>query len=116
MDKLKKIQENIDQLKTIDNLKDKINKMKEIKLDITNEESKSNKLLEKLNDNKPKKDKKYKKLKLDQIEKIFEEEKDFNEKINIYNHLCYKIDKIEEELFNNDSESEEIDFESDDSS
>ena len=28
----------------------------------------------------------------------------------------FKIDKIEEELFNNDSESEEIEFESDDSS
>jgi hypothetical protein len=116
MDNIKKIQNNIESLKIINNLKDKINKMKEIKKEIDIEQEASDKLLKKLNDNKPKKIKKYKTNKIDELETMFQNSNDFDEKINIFNHLCYKIDKIEEELFGtNDSDSDNIEFESEDS-
>ena len=117
MDRIKKIQDSIDSLKKINDLKEKISKMKEIKKDIDLEQEASDKLLKKLNNNKIKKNNKYKKNKIDELESLFQNTNDFDEKINIFNHLCYKIDKIEEELFGgNDSDSEEIDFESEEES
>ena len=71
--------------------------------------------MKKLNEFKSKKVEKYKKKSLTKLQKLFDETEDFDKKLDIYSQICFKIDKIENELFGElkNSDSEEIEFESD---
>ena len=115
MNKLDDIKNKIDELNQISNLKDKIISMKEIKDEIDKEQKNSEKIMKKLNNFKSKEIEKYKKKSLTKLQKIFEETDDFDKKFDIYSQICFKIDKIEKELFGEikNSDSEEIEFESD---
>lgn len=115
MSKLENIKNKIDDLNNISNLKDKIISMKEIKELLDEEQKKSEKIMKKLNDFKSKEIEKYKKKSLTKLQKLFDETEDFNKKLEIYSQICFKIDKIEKELFGElkNSDSEEIEFESD---
>ena len=117
MSELRKIQNEIQNLNSLPKLKDKINSMKKIKENIISEQKKAEKLIKKITEFKPKLIEKYQKKDIDTLEKMFNEKEDFNDKLEIYTHLCYKIEKIEDELFgevkNSDSEEIEIDSDSD---
>ena len=115
MSKLEDIKKRIDNLNSMPNLKEKIISMKEIKEEIDSEQKKSEKIMKKLNEFKSKKIEKYKKKSLTKLQKLFDETEDFDKKLDIYSQICFKIDKIENELFGDlkNSDSEEIEFDSD---
>lgn len=98
---------------TID-LKEKIKKMKNIKNEINEEQKKADKLMNRINNFKHKEIFKYKKLSIEKLQDLFNNSNNFDDKMELYSQLCFKIDKIENELFGEDvnSDSEEIDFES----
>lgn len=115
MSQLKKIQENIKNLESMNELKDKIKSMKEIKKKLDTEQENIKKLKKKIDDIKANEIKQYKSLTIDELQERFEDTDDFEDKLNIYSQLCFKINQVENELFgkNNNSDSEEIDYESD---
>ena len=115
MSQLKKIQENIRELENMDEIKDKIKSMKEIKKTLDNEQENIKQLKKKIDDIKASEVKKYKNMSIDKLQEVFEETDNFEDKLNIYSQLCFKINQIENELFgkNTNSDSEEIDYESD---
>ncbi len=115
MSKLEDIKNQIDALNKMSNLKDKIVSMKEIKELIDEEQKKSEKIMKKLNDFKSKEIDKYKKKSLNKLQKLFDDSNDFDKKLEVYSQICFKIDKIEKELFGEiiNSDSEEIEFDSD---
>mgnify|MGYP003982227937 CR=1 FL=1 len=114
MNKIDEIQNKIKNINSISDLKDKIKTMKELKNEINEEQKKAEKLMNKINNFKSKEIFKYKKLSIDKLQKMFNNTSDFNEKIELYSQLCYKIDQIDQELFGEvkSSESEEIEFNS----
>ena len=118
MNKLEKITNEMNELEKINQLKNKINKIKDIKNEINNEIKIIEKTIDKLNNSKSKKIKEYKNLNIDKLQEKFENEKNLDKKIELYSHICYKIDKISQEIFgdNKDSDSEEIEFDSENSS
>ena len=115
MSNLKKIQDDIKKLENISDFTLKIKSMKNIKKNINNEQENIKELKDKIEDLKPTENKKYLNLTIDQIQEKIDNCENFNEKINLYKHLCFVINKIENELFSktNNSDSEEIDYESD---
>ena len=104
-DVIEEIEDKMNELKEIDNLEDKINLMKQIKDEINNEQKLLNQHIENLNNFKPRQYKKYKKYSINQLENKFKKVKNVNNKIKIYSQLCYNIEKVENELFE-DSNSE----------
>ena len=117
MNKLEEIQEEINDLNSIILLKDKIKSMKQIKEKIYNEQKDTEKLIKKLHNFESKEVLKYNKYNINKLQDLFEETQSFDDKLEIYSQLCFKIDQIEEELFgeitNTDSEEIEFDSESD---
>ena len=117
MNKIDQIRLKIKNINNTVDLKEKIKKMKNIKNEINEEQKKADKLMNKINNFKNKEIFKYKKLSIEKLQDLFNNSNNFDEKMELYSQLCFKIDYIENELFGegNNSDSEEIDFESDDS-
>jgi hypothetical protein len=114
MNQLKNIQENIKKLENMVELKDKIKSMKEIKKTLDTEQENIKKLKKKIDDVKANEIKKYKNLTIDELQEMFDDTDNFEDKLNIYSQLCFKINQVENELFgkNNNSDSEEIEYDS----
>tara|TARA_A100001015_G_scaffold161090_1_gene179056 strand:+ start:717 stop:1073 length:357 start_codon:yes stop_codon:yes gene_type:complete len=115
MNNLETIKENIKKLSSIPLLKDKIKTMKKIKEDITNEQKEVDKIVKRINNFKSKEIEKYKKNTIDELQGLFDETDNFNDKLEIYSQLCFKINEVEKELFGEikDTDTEDIEFESD---
>jgi hypothetical protein len=114
MSKLKKIQEDIKKLQNMNGFQNKIKSMKNIKKNLDEEQNNIRKLKEKIDDIKPNEIKKYKEFNIDKLQEKFDETDNFEDKLEIYSQLCFKINKIENELFgkSEDSDSEEIEIDS----
>ena len=78
---------------------EKSKKLIEIKEDIKKEQDNINYMIDKVSDLSPKKSKKLKNLTLDDLVSLFEKEEDINNKIKIYQNICYIIDKFRNKLF-----------------
>tara|TARA_Y100000813_G_C24124722_1_gene334536 strand:- start:190 stop:573 length:384 start_codon:yes stop_codon:yes gene_type:complete len=78
---------------------EKSKKLIEIKDDIKKEQDNINYMIDKVSDLSPKKSKKLKNLTLDDLVSLFEKEEDINNKIKIYQNICYIIDKFRNKLF-----------------
>tara|TARA_E500000178_G_C17034957_1_gene762870 strand:- start:2980 stop:3363 length:384 start_codon:yes stop_codon:yes gene_type:complete len=78
---------------------EKSKKLLEIKDDIKKEQDNINYMIDKISDLSPKKSKKLKNLTLDDLVSLFEKEEDINNKIKIYQNICYIIDKFKNKLF-----------------
>lgn len=115
MNNLETIKDNIKKLSNIPLLKDKIKTMKKIKEDITNEQKEVDKIVKRINNFKSKEIEKYKKKTIDELQELFDETNNFNDKLEIYSQLCFKINEVEKELFGEikDTDTEDIEFESD---
>jgi hypothetical protein len=114
MNQLKNIQENIKKLENMVELKDKIKSMKEIKKTLDTEQENIKKLKKKIDDIKANEVKKYKNVTIDKLQEMFNDTDNFENKLDIYSQLCFKINQVENELFgkNNNSDSDEIEYES----
>ena len=71
----------------------------ELKKDIKNEQDNINYMIDKVSDISPKKSKKLKNIDLDDLVLLFEKEEDINNKIKIYQNICYLIDKFKNKMF-----------------
>ena len=78
---------------------EKSKQLLEIKDDIKKEQDNINYMIDKISDLSPKKSKKLKNLTLDDLVSLFEKEEDINNKIKIYQNICYIIDKFKNKLF-----------------
>ena len=78
---------------------EKSKQLLEIKDDIKKEQDNINYMIDKICDLSPKKSKKLKNLTLDDLVSLFEKEEDINNKIKIYQNICYIIDKFKNKLF-----------------
>lgn len=77
----------------------KSKKLVELKQDIKKEQDNINYMIDKVSDLSPKKSKKLKNLSIDDLVSMFEKEEDINNKIKIYQNICYVIDKFKNKLF-----------------
>lgn len=77
----------------------KSKKLIELKQDIKKEQDNINYMIDKVSDLSPKKSKKLKNLSIDDLVSMFEKEEDINNKIKIYQNICYVIDKFKNKLF-----------------
>jgi hypothetical protein len=100
MSQYETIENDINQLDKIDNWSDKINKMKEIKEEIMNEQKQLKNLLDIVN--KDDIDSKKSNKNLDVLLSKFNEAKTIESKIKYYQLICSSIKNIEEELFTKD--------------
>jgi hypothetical protein len=95
----KKIEEDIDNLNNITDFEKKTSNIVKI-MDKLNEHTKQlNTLNEKFNDNII--DKKYSNYTIDELNKMFINEKDISKQIDIYKCMTIKIKKLQEKLFKN---------------
>lgn len=78
---------------------EKSKKLLELKKDIKNEQDNINYMIDKVSDISPKKSKKLKNIDLDDLVLLFEKEEDINNKIKIYQNICYLIDKFKNKMF-----------------
>ena len=78
---------------------EKSKQLLEIKDDIKKEQDNINYMIDRISDLSPKKSKKLKNLTLDDLVSLFEKEEDINNKIKIYQNICYIIDKFKNKLF-----------------
>ena len=84
---------------------EKSKKLTEFKKHIKQEQDKINLLIDRVSEISPKKSKKFKTLSLDDLVTLFEKEEDINNKIKIYQNICYSINKFKSRIF--DLEEEE---------
>lgn len=78
---------------------EKSKQLLELKKDIKNEQDNINYMIDKVSDISPKKSKKLKNIDLDDLVLLFEKEEDINNKIKIYQNICYLIDKFKNKMF-----------------
>ena len=84
---------------------EKSKRLTEFKKHIKQEQDKINLLIDRVSEISPKKSKKFKTLSLDDLVTLFEKEEDINNKIKIYQNICYSINKFKSRIF--DLEEEE---------
>ena len=86
---------NDDSISLIEKSKDLISLKKEVQI----HQSQIDNLIEKISEISPSKNKKYKLKTIEELTNLFEHEENLNNKIKIYQNICYKIDKFKSQLF-----------------
>ena len=81
---------------------EKSKKLTEFKKYVKQEQDKINFMIDKVSEISPKKSKKFKSLSLDDLVTLFEQEEDINNKIKIYQNICYSINKFKSKIFDID--------------
>ena len=99
MEQIEKLNLKIDEIEKIDNLEKKTESVKQIKYELKYEQEKIDKMIEKISNLKSKKNKKYKGKSLEDLTIMFNEEDDFDEKIQIYQQINYLIETTKNQLF-----------------
>ena len=99
MEQIEKLNLKIDEIEKIDNLEKKTESVKQIKDELKYEQEKIDKMIEKISNLKSKKNKKYKGKSLEDLTIMFNEEDDFDEKIQIYQQINYLIETTKNQLF-----------------
>jgi hypothetical protein len=101
MSKIYKIlAEEVNQLESIENWSEKVNKMKEIKENIVTEQEKLNELINMILKNDVKKsDNKIKKIDLESIVNSFKTSENLDEKIKYYHLISSHVTEVEKQLF-----------------
>ena len=101
MSKIYKIlADEVNQLESIENWSEKVNKMKEIKENIVIEQEKLNELINMVLKNDVKKsDKKPKKIDLESIVNSFKTSENLDEKIKYYHLISSHVNEVEKQLF-----------------
>lgn len=93
------IEQQLEELKDIENFGDKLENMKLIKSLISEEQNKIDNYIKELNNLEPVNNKKYKKYSITELEDLFENTKDLKKKIKIYSQMIYNVKELESELF-----------------
>ena len=99
MEQIKNINLEIDELEKISDLKYKTELIKKTKDKIKEEQEHIDSMIEKVNQNKSKKYKKFKGISIDNLVTMFHQEENFKQKIEIFQQLNYLIDSIKNQLF-----------------
>ena len=99
MEQINKFNNRIDEVEKISDLEKKSQSVKEIKDELKSEQEKVEIMIEKISNIKPKKSKKFKGMNLEKLSEMFEEEKDLDKKLKIYQHISYLIDMTKNQLF-----------------
>ncbi len=85
---------------------EKSKKLTEFKKYVKQEQDKINFMIDKVSEISPKKSKRFKSLTLDDLVTLFEQEEDINNKIKIYQNICYSINKFKSKIFDIDETDE----------
>lgn len=99
MELIEKINIKINEIDKIDDLDKKTEFVKQVKLNIKNEQDKIDTMIDNISLAQPKKHKKYKNITLEKLSLMFHEEDDINKKLKIYEHICYIIEQHKNKLF-----------------
>lgn len=99
MEQIEKLNSEIDEVEKNGNIKEKTEMIKNIKEKIKLEQEIVDKMIEKVNDNKSKKYKKFKGVGIDELIEMYHEEENLPNKIEIFQHLNYQIDSVKNQLF-----------------
>jgi Zn ribbon nucleic-acid-binding protein len=97
------LEKEVEQIDSIQNWTEKVNKIKELKKCIVNEQEKLNDLVNTILKNEQSySNKKKKKIDLDYIVNSFKESENIDDKIKYYHLINYYVNQIEKQLFDND--------------
>lgn len=99
MEQINKINLEIDDIEKDNNIEKNTDNIKNIKEKIKLEQDNIDKLIEKVNQNKSKKYKKFKGLKIENLTDMYQNEENINEKIEIFQQINYLIENIKSQLF-----------------
>ena len=99
MDIITEFNKKIDYVEKLENLEEKTENVKKIKEEIKLEKEKVEKLIEKISNSKSKKQKKYKGISLDNLLKMYNEEENFDIKIEIFQQINHLIELTKNQLF-----------------
>ena len=99
MEQINKINLEIDDIEKDNNIEKNTEAIKNIKGKIKLEQDNIDKLIEKVNQNKSKKYKKFKGLKIENLTEMYQNEENINEKIEIFQQINYLIENIKSQLF-----------------
>lgn len=99
MEQINKINLEIDDIEKDNNIEKNTEAIKNIKEKIKLEQDNIDKLIEKVNQNKSKKYKKFKGLKIENLTDMYQNEENINEKIEIFQQINYLIENIKSQLF-----------------
>ena len=99
MEQINKFNTRINEIEKIENLDEKSKNVKEVKGELKTEQERIENMIDKISNIKAKKSKKYKSKSLQQLQIMFEEEKELEEKLKIYQQICYLIELTKNQLF-----------------
>lgn len=103
MEQIDKLNLKINEIEKIDNLEEKTDSVKKVKEELKFEQDKVDKMIEKISNTKSKKFKKFKGLSLEALSKMFTEEENLEDKIQIYQQMNYLIDLTKNHLFDSEA-------------
>lgn len=99
MGQIRKFNEKINDLENINSIDEKEEHIKTIKSEIKDEQIKTEEMINKIKDLRPKKYKKFKGYSLEKLQELFDSEEDLNERIKIYQNIIYLIESFKQNLF-----------------
>tara|TARA_B100000424_G_C22582016_1_gene327125 strand:+ start:77 stop:391 length:315 start_codon:yes stop_codon:yes gene_type:complete len=103
MEQIDKLNVKINEIEKIDSLEKKTESVKQVKEELKSEQDKVDKMIEKISNTKSKKYKKFKGLSLEALSKMFTEEENLEDKIQIYQQMNYLIDLTKNQLFESEA-------------
>ena len=99
MDIIEEFNIKIDKIDKIENLEEKTESVKKIKEELKTEQEKIEKLMDKISNTKSKKQKKFKGVSLENLSRMYNEEENFEDKIEIFQQMNYLIELTKNQLF-----------------
>ena len=99
MEQINKFNLKIDEIEKLNDLDKKSQSVKEVKDELKTEQERVENMIDKISNIKPKKQKRFKGINLERLSQMFQDEEELEEKLKIYQQICYLIELTKNQLF-----------------
>ena len=99
MDQINQYNLKIDENEKLNDLDKKSQSVKEVKDELKTEQERVENMIDKISNIKPKKQKRFKGINLERLSQMFQDEEELEEKLKIYQQICYLIELTKNQLF-----------------